>query len=480
MAGIQQLIFDLIARDSASPAFAKLGATAQGASGNVSDLSKRIDELGRKSAEARIGLQGNQEAQATLDKLDARLLSLTHKRSIPLSIEGAARAAAEVSALELELDKLGKEGGSAGAATSAVGTGGLAGPSGMGALIAAGVALTPVLITLGTGLAGLGLAAAGTAAPVLKAAQATGGLSANMHKLNPEQQALALSLLGLGQQYHQFQLALQPQVFGVFNQGIKIAGQLMHDVQPVAAATGTAFGTFLGQFGATLQDPQWTQFWAFMAQTAPEDMRLLGGLLIDLTNDLPGLVRGLQPAAQALRTKLALSGGAIGLQTQKQRDSFGAAQAYIKDLGDQATQAVASGKGVDAAMTAIRNGLPLLDSAKTKNHQYWLEVQTLVGWLDKLRAEKAIQESILVSGTGRWSVSNFGMPGGQGHAVGAAGMLVSGGIAGRDSRLIMAMPGEALVPTRLVPMLAPFLRAQGVPGFAARGGGGPHAGNGAG
>src|SRR5260221_7449465 len=496
MAGIQQLIFDIVARDAASPAFAKLGAQAQAAGGNVSDLSKRIDELGRRSAEARVGLAGDKEAQARLDRLDATLLTLTHRSANPsISIEGAARAAAEIAALDLELDKLGKKGGSAGAATSAVGSGGLAGPSGMGALIAAGVALTPVLITLGTGLAGLGLAEAGTAAAVLKAAQATGGLSGNMHKLNPEQQALALSLLGLGQQYHQFQLALQPKVFGVFNQGIQLAGQLMHDVQPVAAATGTAFQVFLAQFGATLQDPQWRQFWAFMAATAPQDMRALGGLVIDLSNDiailapklqglamatlqladgaakaaggagaLVGAVSGLAGAAvksgtavheaskgfdaqvaawtdryipgarsvngwltslqhsmgltgtstdktagsmlaavapaqslamqlhaaalattalmtvqqtalgvqtgygsslvttandaQALRDKLKLSGDQIGLQTQKQRDSFGAANTYITDLGNPAVAAVKSAPGGTAPVTPTKNGLP--------------------------------------------------------------------------------------------------------------------------
>src|SRR5258708_21265881 len=103
--------------------------------------------------------------------------------------------------------------------------------------------------------------------------------------------------------------------------------------------------------------------------------------------------------------KVKLSGGAVGLQTQAQRDSFGAAQTYIKDLGDQATQAVKSGHGVDAAMRAISQGLPLLDSAKTKNRLYWEEVQTLVGWLDKLRQEKAISEAIHVSGTGVWSVT---------------------------------------------------------------------------
>src|SRR5258708_429957 len=203
MAGIQQLIFDIIARDAASPAFAKLGATAAGASGNVSELSRRIDDLGRKSAQARVGIDGNLQAQAALDRLDAQLLSLTHKTQIPLSIEGAARAAAEISALELQLEKLGGSSGSASAATKAVGPGGLAGAGGMGALIAAGVALSPVIITLGTGLAGLAVASYSTISPILRAAQATGGLQANRHKLTPEPQQLAHALPGTATPDHQ-------------------------------------------------------------------------------------------------------------------------------------------------------------------------------------------------------------------------------------------------------------------------------------
>src|SRR5258708_7358567 len=607
MANIQQLIFDIIARDSASPAFAKLGATAQGAAGNVSDLSKRIDELGRRSAEARVGLAGGKEAQARPGKLDPSLLTPTHPAANPnISIEGAARAAAEISALELQLDKLGSK--SAPGATSALS--GLAGTGGMGALIAAGVALSPVIITLGTGLAGLAVAGYSTISPILKAAQATGGLSANMHKLNPEQQQLAQSLLGTGSAYHQFAQQLQPEVFAVFNAGIKLAGQLMHDIEPVTAATGASFATFLGQFGATLQSPQWTQFWAFMAATAPQDMQLLGNVVIGLAKDMPLLVESLQPVAvtllqvtgdvlklidagdraikwehdhaaaaagntgalgklahaaeqafgqlvpgaaaartlasdvgklsgptdkagasmhaaiapaqtlaqqlqsvaaqttavmtaqqtalttqlgygsailtsandaQALRDKLSLSSGMIGLQTQKQRGSFGAAQAYIKDLGDQATQAFASGHGVDAAMTAIRNGLPLLDSAKTKNKQYWQEVQILVGWLDKLRQEKAISEAIHVSGTGVWSVTpgKIGLPGGTagGPFPQAAGGMIRGGIPGRDSVLISAMPGEVVVPAGMVAAgLVDHLRGA-LPGFAGGGVVGSYAGN---
>src|SRR5258708_27079105 len=101
MAGIQQLIFDIIARDAASPAFAKLGATAAGASGNVSELSRRIDDLGRKSAQARVGIVGNLQAQGALDLLDAQLLCLTTKTQIPLRGEGTAPAPAVIPPPEL-------------------------------------------------------------------------------------------------------------------------------------------------------------------------------------------------------------------------------------------------------------------------------------------------------------------------------------------------------------------------------------------
>jgi hypothetical protein len=614
MAGnIQQLIFDIIARDSASPAFAKMAATTKDASGNVSELSRRIDELGRKSATARVSLDGSKEAQASLDRIDAKLLTLQHRSANPnVSIEGAARAAAEVSALDLELDRLGKSGGSASTATSALSS--LSGMGGMGALVAAGVALSPVIVTLGTGLAGLAVAGYSTISPIMKAAQATGGLQANMHKLNPEQQQLAQSLLGTASAYHTFAQELQPQVIAVFNAGIQVAAQLMRGIEPVAAATGTAFATFLGQFAKTLQDPQWQRFWVFMAATAPQDMQLLGNLIIDLTNDLPPLLEGLQPVATlllrtadgaakaagmlalllpaaegsakgtsglglalnyaaigfeltnppaaaaiglferlggaghraavggaaaaksmsmflsggisaalgglsgnaqayarhvqdaatatanlmkaqqtalntqlaygnavltsandaaTLQAKLKLSSGQIGLQTQAQRDSFGAAQTYISDLSNQATQAIASGKGVGAAMKAISDGLPLLDSAKTRNRQYWEEVRTLVGWLDRLRAEKAIQEVIRVWGTGAWSMA----PGQRGpiptktFPTGqvAAGGMIRGGIPGRDSVPVLAMPGEVIVPAHMVTMgLVDHLRGS-LPGFAAGG-----------
>src|SRR5258708_2682138 len=185
--------------------------------------------------------------------------------------------------------------------------------------------------------------------------------------------------------------------------------------------------------------------------------------------------------AQTLKDKLKLSGGAVGLQTQAQRDSFGAAQTYSGDLGSQATQAVKSGHGVDAAIKAIRDGLPLLDSAKTKNKQYWQEVQTLVGWLDKLRQEKAISEAIHVSGTGVWSVTpgKIGLPGGTagGPFPQGAGGMIRGGVPGRDSVLISAMPGEVVVPVAMVAAGLVRHPRGALPGFAGGGVVGSYAGN---
>src|SRR5690242_5072477 len=187
-------------------------------------LAKRLDEISAKSASARVRLEGDKDALARLDKLDLKMAVTGNKVMSPkVSIEGAARAAVEISALDVELDHLGEKSAAAGGASgigSLTGTGGLAG-GGMGALIAAGVVLSPMIATLSVGLAGFGAAAAGVGAPILKAAQATGGLQANMAKLNPEQQKVAQGLLGLGVDFAVFEKQMQPEVFTVFNEGLR-------------------------------------------------------------------------------------------------------------------------------------------------------------------------------------------------------------------------------------------------------------------
>lgn len=297
----EQLILDILANTTqAERSFGSLSRSVSASSDDVMGLAKRLDDLDKKSVAARVALQGNTEALAQLDKLDLKMRLISDRVMSPkVSIDGAARAAVEIAALNASFDKLGKSAqqaaGAGGASGLAALTGtGAAGGGGIGALIAAGVALSPVLITVATGLAGFGAAALG---------------------VSQNTKLMGQILKPLKSDFAAFTKELQPTVLGVFNQGIKLAAMLMGDIEPVAKATGKAFGTFLGQFGATLQNPAWTRFWAFMAATAPQDMRLLGNVLLNLTKDLPSLVMALQPVATTLLTvanDAVLAANAIG------------------------------------------------------------------------------------------------------------------------------------------------------------------------
>lgn len=537
------------------------------------------------------------------------------------------------------------------------GGGGIPG-GGMGAAIAAGAVLSPVIVTLGFGLTGLAAAAYGIAKPIENAAQKTGGLAANLGKLSPEQRTVATSLLALGKSYDAFQTSLQPEVLGIFNTGLRIAGHLMTDVQPVAAATGKALDQLLGTVDREFQSGNWQNFFGFMAHTAAPDIQLLGQTFTNLLDTLPPVLKGLQPVAtefldiaaaatkivdvganlqssntktaqsenflqkvtgvlfdalaspkgiiwalhqtglvssdtgnkvaasttqwataakaadglrtttittaaatdhlgktaattsfqvvtygesldlaaahgdhmgkttdvvvkqmydagaaalydskvyaqvahelnvlaagyikaltplenyisaniteandeKALRAALRASGDTIGYKTQKERDSFSAAQTYISDTIKQGDAALAAHQGINAQITSIKNALPLLESVKGKTAAYKAELDLLKQILDKLRAEKLISEKVVLSGTGTWTIlgKNGSLPG-KPIPGAAAGGLVGGGIPGRDSVPIMAMPGELVVPTKMVSSGAVDHLRGSIPGFASGG-----------
>jgi hypothetical protein len=106
----ETLRFDIIAQDRASSGFSAAGRSASEAAGNVEKLTRRLDEVSRKSVAARVGLKGNDEAAAALDRLDAKLLGLDRRVASPhLKVEGAAWAIADISAMDAAIDKLGRD-----------------------------------------------------------------------------------------------------------------------------------------------------------------------------------------------------------------------------------------------------------------------------------------------------------------------------------------------------------------------------------
>jgi len=165
--------------------------------------------------------------------------------------------------------------------------GALASP--MGAAIAAGVALAPVAVTVAAGLGGLGLAA-------LSASKDTKAMAGILGPLKGDLAA--------------FDASLKPTVLKIFGDGAGIAGQALHDLQPVAKATGDALHGVLGQVAAEFKSGEWQQFFGFMARTAGPDIQLLGTLFVNLAADVPLVLETLQPVAAGL---LKITGAVAGL-----------------------------------------------------------------------------------------------------------------------------------------------------------------------
>ena len=168
--------------------------------------------------------------------------------------------------------------------------------------------------------------------------------------------------------------------------------------------------------------------------------------LITLKNDQIALAKALDASA-----------GKTGLLTQKQRDARGAFDTYIQQVATAATDAFqASGKTADYNRI-IRNALPGLRAAAGGNKTLREEIHRLIETLKGGITEK-------VTGTGSWSIVS--PAGGRKHI--ATGGLVPG-YGGGDRWPALLEGGEAVVPKHLTPAVAPFLKAHGVPGFAAGG-----------
>jgi hypothetical protein len=252
------------------------------------------------------------EVKAELDAIGSK------KETVTVKVDGAAAAAAELAAVSAAEKDAGSSSQSllqrlSSSVTGLVSFGGAAKDAGakseslgeqlgflgtpMGALAVAGTALAPVIVTAGVGIGGFGAAAVGAVKPILDAAQATGGLQGNLQTLDPAQQQAARGLLALEDQYSSFSKALAPEVFQVFNTGLKTAGTLLGDVAPVAKSAGQGINSVLKAVNADLNSAQWKQFFTWMAQNAGPDIQMLGTTIGAVVNDLPPLLEALQPVA---------------------------------------------------------------------------------------------------------------------------------------------------------------------------------------
>ena len=154
----------------------------------------------------------------------------------------------------------------------------------------------------------------------------------------------------------------------------------------------------------------------------------------------------------------------------------GALKTYTSDLVHNRDQTTA-GKADRARLITD------LENAGLSAKQAAVYVDNLQTQIDKLHGKKiAVSEAVTAKGT--YSVASSpgtvaGLGGNTGGATGklaAAGMLVTGGVPGKDSVLINAMPGEVIVPVPLVNAGAVSHLHGKIPGYAAGGIAGSYAG----
>ena len=215
----EKLVFDLLANDRASAGFAAAGRSASAAADDVLGLAKRLDEVGKKSAKAKVGLEGDKAADLQIDKLNLKLFKLGQLVLKPkISPEGFLKASIEIKAIELELDRLNKK-----AADISVSGGGLnllekslgglfggGGSSGGGGGAAAGGlgAITDMLPVIAAGAAALGPLLAEAAGLVSGFAAAGAGIGAFALLALPTFKSIATAYTGISAAHAKYMDAL--------------------------------------------------------------------------------------------------------------------------------------------------------------------------------------------------------------------------------------------------------------------------------
>jgi hypothetical protein len=235
------------------------------------------------------------------------------------------------------------------------------------------------------------------------------------------------------------------------------------------------------------------QFYSTIQQLQPliDQISKTHGPMGTLYNDLQNQIHSLQTsgplnaAEQQALARLqtladALANSTHGMTTAQQQAATSLESSLIPqltDLGVKSTTAQTDTKNLTDAIlnTGTTSAATSADRAQLIKdlEASGVNAQTATGLVDayikKIGAIPAGESTkISVSGSGQWSVaeSQVGLPSGPKPVSSALGRLVTGGIPGKDSVLLNAMPGELIVPEPMVHAgLVDHLRGM-IPGFA--------------
>jgi hypothetical protein len=469
-AGLETLRFVLFGDDRASSAFSRFAR-------QVDDTTKSVDKNNLSLVESR----------AKLDLIDAKAKEIGQLNpDVKVQIDDYA-AKLKLAVLKHELNDIGGSGGAlgtlgrAGAAASSdmaglsqamsglpgiLGSIASTGPAGvavLGAMAVAAaalvVALAPVaaaLIPITIGIGGFAAIAIPELTKVMDALGKSGKAAHDaLAKLTPEERDLAAQIKPLKEQFSDLAKAVEPQIMNAFGEAIKVIKDLMPTLKPLIRAAADALAGFLGHIDNWLKSPGGQAFVNWLKTAGPQDIKNFGRIMWAVAHGIGEALNQIYRSGKwidAFLTHWKDDWILVKTSAQLQWD-------YIK---------IAAFKAVDFILGAFSH-IPIIGGqfakARIAIHGELVKIQA-----DILRASNEFQnalnnihgERVGIEFTSKF-VAAHGVP------VRAAGGLITGGVAGRDSVPGLLMPGEVVVPTRMVQAGAvDHLRGQ-LPGFAGGG-----------
>jgi phage-related protein len=365
---------------------------------DIDALKARLDELKAQRADINVDVE-DKDAVAKATRIDAMIEDLSRKVASPkISLAGAARAEAQIAAVDLQMDKLkakedeqgiisrllmgsggsggglsgvlekipllggqlsklteglagvGEEGTSAGEALGSIG----AGAGGILALVGVASAAAAEAGALATGLvaAGAGVASFGALAyPTFKQVLgAVGDTKSQLAKLPAPIREAVDSVKQLESGFDKMSKAFQPTALKVLNQGLGIANQLLPYIGQFAQAAAPAVEGLLSKLSTGLDSPSFKHFMSFLESLAGPVITAVGSGMEGLAKEVMRLMQSFskKDVINAINIAFRIMGGVLEVVIALVKggmhawDQFSAAVSATHHAFDVARHAVAS------------------------------------------------------------------------------------------------------------------------------------------
>lgn len=259
---------------------------------DLDSLKARLDELGHKAETAKVSVD-SKEGQHQLDLVNAKLAQVGARLAKPnVSVAGAARAEADLSGIDLSLDKIGDKSVKPKVDSSDIEHGSTM----TGLLLTGAASIAPAFAVAGIGAAAFGALAIPT---LQQAEKGTGPLAAGIKGLKGEYDDLAKSV--------------QPEVVRDFSDAVGEADKILPEFKGAAQAGGEGVDDLVKSLGAFMQSSDTKNFLAFISKEAGPDMEAAGQAATGLGTGVEGIVQALNPLAQILLPVVGDLGKFVGI-----------------------------------------------------------------------------------------------------------------------------------------------------------------------